>query len=348
MTVSSVALMGVGRLVQFQTDYGSFKHNAVIQSVDGNVITFTPAIPAGRYVVASQPILGRVYNPWIAGTEDKVRALFPDGDGICSPWETHTSNETDCPLLGAEVYPNDDVLFFRKPHLQQVYEGTVPTSEEIADPFIWKVNPGEIHTLFFNVHTRIVLSDVEVDYEEFTGTPGTIAKANVDLRIVKNWWQGGDQGGYAHAAIPNWVGELLVHDDTTFPETDQTIKYDDLKAPTIPVHDYVTSAIAAATSRQFAMIVDIPGDAAPGNYTATMTMKNSDVAIATRVITLTVLPFALRDHEVIRTAYHWPLNENGIVVHMSLDKWDVFEKDINLNAYCLSSENVMVVELRQA
>ena len=330
ITVSATNFMTVGRLIQIPINYGTSLHNAVIQSVVGNVVTFAPAIPPGRTAPAGGKIIGRAYNPWIPATEDKVKALFPDGDGFCSPWETHATNPIDCPLLSAVVHAGEDVLFFKKYHLENVYEGCVPTTGEIEDAFTWKGNPGEIHTLFFNVHTRIALPNVEVGYEQFSGPHGVIAKANVDLRIVKNWWQGGDQGGYDHAAVPTWVGELLLHNDTITPETDQTIKYDDLKAPTIPIQDHVTTAIAAATSRQFAMIVDIPADAAPGDYAGTVTLKNNGVVIATRVITLTVLPFALQDHDVIRTVYHWPSNEQGIVAIMGLDKWDVFEKDINL------------------
>jgi len=267
----------------------------------------------------------KFYNPW-SDNEAGIRSLFPDGDSFCSPWETHATNPLDCPLLDAGVHAGEDVLFFRKSHLEQVYEGCVPTEAEIDESFSWKGVPGEIETLFFNVHSRVALTNVAINYTQFSGSAGTIAKANLDLRIVKNWWQGSDDGGYAHLAVPSWVGELLLHDDTIPLETDETLSA--LKAPTLPIQDHVTTAIAVATSRQLALTVKIPSDAAAGDYNCTITLTADGGVNVTKVIILTVVPFTLRDHNIRRSLWFWPEFESGIVYHLGLDRWDVFQKQL--------------------
>lgn len=265
------------------------------------------------------------YNPWSAN-ESAVYAYFPDGQGASPTWATHALRPLDCPLLDAGIHPGEDILFFKKSHLEQVYEGCVPTAAETDADFVWKGVPGETVTLFLNVYSRVALSSVEVNYTQFAGAPGTIDKANLDLRIVKNWFQGGDDGGYGQLPFPAWVGELLLHDDTIPLETDQTL--DALKAPTLPVQDYLTTAIKAATSRQLALIVDIPPDAAAGNYTCTITLTASGGVSVNKIITLTVLPFTLKDYDEKRSIWYWPEFESGIISSLGLDKWDVFQKQL--------------------
>jgi len=323
LVVASTALLVANKAVQIPLDVGY--HATTIASVTNDTtVELTDALPAlPRHVHNGATITTRAYNPLIAQTETNIRALFPDGDGFCSDWETNATNPTDCPLLAAG---GDDIRWFKKGQLENVYPGYVPTAGDEAGPFTWRGAKGQVEPIFFNIYSRNALTGVQISVGDFTG-PGTIT--NVDnLRLVKNWWQGSADGGYALNTIPTYVGELLIQDSSVALETDPTLG--STKAPTLPLLDHVTMpTFAAATSRQFVLAVSIPADAVAGDYTATITLIADGPISETKDITLTVLPFALQDYSYERSVWLWPEFDDGIIVGHSLDKWDVFQKHLD-------------------
>ena len=312
---TSIDALGEGKYIFVGSGDGpNYQFNGAIDSVK---IWDDPAdlLPVS---VASFPRT-KFYNPWNANEADVI-ALFPDGDGFCSPWETNATRPTDCSLLDAGISPSDDVIFFKKPHLENIYEGCVPTSEEIAANFVWKGAPGQTESIIFNVYSRISLTNVSVTKTSLTGA-GTIPTSAMDLRIVKNWWQGSREGGYSFNAIPTWVGELLLHDDTIALETDETLGQ--FKVPTLPIQDHVTTAMAAGIARQFVLDVIIPLDATAGDYTCTITLTADGGVSVDKVITLTVLPFTLLEYSTERSFFHW---HEYLTPISGLNALDIFEK----------------------
>jgi hypothetical protein len=323
----------------------SDKFNGVIDSVKIYDESLLPAGDGG-YVRDGVPFPNKVFNPQDGGaTETAFRAIYP-ADGVCSPWETNATQPTDCPLLGAGVEPASNVIFFKRPHLESVYEGFVPAQGDIDGPYTYKGTAGEIETLFFNVYSRIALTNVVVTKTALTG-PGTIPTSAMDLRIVKNWFQAGHDGGYGRQNNPSWVAELLLHDDTIALETDATLGT--FKVPTLPVQDHVDTDIAAATSRQFALMVTVPPDAPAGNYTTTIRLTADGGVDVTKVLTLTVLSFALRASDKNRAIMLWHNNDTPYAQpsQQNLDIWDIIAKDfeslksIGINFPCLCCPNNM-------
>jgi hypothetical protein len=248
--------------------------------------------------------------------------LFPDGDGFCSTWETNATNPTDCALLAAG---GDDIRWFKRPHLENVYPGYVPTAGDEAGPWTWTGFPGETIPIIFNVYSRNALTGVQVSAGDFSG-PGAITNVN-NMRIVKNWWQGTDDGGYGHLAVPTMIGSMCVNDDTIALETD--ISLYTTKAPTIPDLDYAKTVLAAGTSRQFILEVTIPTDAVAGTYTATLNLIDDAAVNEDKIISLVVKPYSLRETGITQLYAIDPSSETGIVSTMGLDRWDIFDKQLD-------------------
>ena len=227
-----------------------------------------------------------------AGSLATLESLYADGDGFCKNWQTNVVNPTDCPLLGAGIEPTKDLIFFKRPHLQHVYPGYVPTEADIAGPYTWKGAAGEIETLFFNAYSRLALTNVVLTRSAFTG-PGTIPAANVDIRVVYNWFQGGPDAETTKTGVPAYVGELLLKTDTYQLEADPLLTQ--WECPTLTASNQVDTVFAAGPAKQFCLIIDVPSDAVPGVYTGTVNLVSApELVDETLTISFEVLPFALK------------------------------------------------------
>ena len=73
--------------------------------------------------------------------------------------------------------------------------------------------PGEYEPASFVIQAHEDITSLEVEATELTGEGGSITSDNVDIRVVKCWYQGGHDlgvGCYGRFLTP----ELLVKDDT--------------------------------------------------------------------------------------------------------------------------------------
>ncbi len=154
---------------------------------------------------------------------------------------------------------------------------------------------------------------------DLTGPGGVIAAENVDLKVVKIWYQSG--GGW-HSYFADQTGrmlvpELLLNDETLIrvdPETqDNYLRVDAPDGPhyvwisnplsvdipfnshTEPVADAETLQpfrLDAGAFKQFWVTIKAPGGTAPGRYDGTLTLSAGGHRVAIP-ISLRVLPFAL-------------------------------------------------------
>ncbi len=168
----------------------------------------------------------------------------------------------------------------------------------------------------------VICSPRDVDHAELkasnlTGKAGTIPAANVDLKIVKCWYQGGTawHSYFADVTGREMVPELLLNDenlirvDTTTKDNYLRVDYPEgpdymwisnrlavnipFNAETTPVTDAKTIQpfkLTAGEFKQFWVTVKVPADAAGGIYRGNITLSLMDVSIP---LSVRVLPFEL-------------------------------------------------------
>jgi hypothetical protein len=294
---------------------GRYPANAVIDELKIYDHSLLPVVPFPEYQ----------FNPAKPDTVSTFLKLFAD-DGFASNFETYQTQPADCPKLSDAIKPGQKVLFFQKPAFEQVYGNCVPQEAEINTQFDYQAPPGDFETIFFNVYSRVNLKDVTVTYTAFQGPNGTIPKANLDLRVVKNWFQAGRGHGTVAEPLPTYVPELLLHNDQIPLDTDTTLSQ--FKVPSLPILDHVQTKIGQYTSRQFAMIVNVPSGTPAGVYSSKVTLSAPGIANQSITLNLEVLPFALRDTGKKYTLMHTLDADRYYAYPMKLDIWDILKKDM--------------------
>jgi hypothetical protein len=294
---------------------GRYPADAVIDELKIYDHSLLPVVPFPEYQ----------FNPAKPETMPNFLKLFAN-DGFASNFETYRTQPADCPKLSDAIKTSQKVLFFQRPAFEQVVENYVPKEAEINNQFNYQAPPGEFETLFFNVYSRVDLRDVVVTYTGFQGTAGAIPKANLDLRVVKNWFQAGR--GYSTVAdpLPVYVPELLLHNDKIPLDTDTTLSQ--FRVPSLPKLDHVETNIRQYTSRQFAMIVKVPSGTPAGVYSSNVTLSSPGISNQIITLNLEVLPFALKDTGK-KYSITYGLGQSTIYAkRMGLDIWSVLQKDI--------------------
>ncbi len=314
--VDSEAMVADARIIVGQDHVlGGNPADAVIDELKIYDTSLLPVVPFPEYQ----------FNPLYPETEVTFRKLF-ENDGFCSNFETYNTQPADCPKLSDGIRPGKNVLFFQRPAFEQVYENYVPKEAEINTQFNYQAPKGEYETIFFNVYSRIDLNNVNVTYTDFQGSNGTIPKTNLDLRVVKNWFQAARGMSTFADQLPFYVPELLLHDDQIPLETDRTLSR--FKVPSLPNIDHAKTKINRYTSRQFAMILKVPEDAAAGFYLSMVTLKAAGIPAQKLKLNLEVLPFTLRDTGKIYTTWHALDNDRNYATKMGLDPFGILRKDL--------------------
>jgi len=305
---------------------------------DGKIILGqhqSPGYPA-EAVIAELKIYDRSLLPVVPFPEYQFNPANPDSmapflklfanDGFCENFKTYNAQPADCPKLSDAIKPDQNVLFFQRPAFEQVFENYVPQSTEINNQFNYQAPPGEFETIFFNVYSRLDLNNVVVTCSDFQGPKGTIPKANLDLRVVKNWFQAGRGPGTVAEPLPVYVPELLLHNDQIPLDTDPTLSQ--FKVPSLPLLDHVETKIRRYTSRQFAMIVKVPEGTPAGVYSSTITLSSPNISSQMITLNLEVLPFALRDTDKIYALTYSLDPDTFYAKRMGLDVFNIMKNDL--------------------
>jgi hypothetical protein len=230
------------------------------------------------------------FNPADPASVAAFKKLFAN-NGFFEDFETYNDTPADCQKLSDSINPGKNILFYQKPPFSRVYENSIPATDEITDVLAYQSAQGQFEDFFFNVYSRTNLNNVKVKVTSFIGPGGeSIPRENLDLRVVKNWFQDGT--GTQHEELPVYVPELLMKDDT-IPIDYANWTYRNL--PSFPQTDYAKTAMAQFTSKQFVIIANIPSNVQAGAYSATVTLSADGVPGINVQINLDVLPFTLRD-----------------------------------------------------
>ena len=250
---------------------------------------------------------------------EKIAALTNANraDGIKQPFET-VYNSADASLPDAALAAKEPVSFFQRAPFERVYPGDLPSADEVSDALGYRAAANDTESLFFNIYSQIDVDDVSITISDLKDAYGnTIVSAqDMQLMVVKNWWQRTESVYVTAPFIPVFVPELLMYDDR------YNFKYDDYDAGTeashswddlpdfpAPVSASVITELKAYASKQFMLNVRIPDMAASGNYTATATVTGDGLP-GSRTLTLSIdvqniaLPKADKDFIIYHRAQY--------------------------------------------
>ena len=175
--------------------------------------------------------------------------------------------------------------------------------------------PGEYEPASFVIEAHEDITSLEVEATELTGEGGSIPSDNVDIRVVKCWYQGGRDlgvGCYGRYLTP----ELLVKDDTLVrvedehnylkltsgeyvwvSEKDDTCSGQEIVPITDrPVRDRAILQpvdIPDGANKQFWLTIAVPDGAPSGFYTGSIELRTAAGVIGELQLRLEVLPIEL-------------------------------------------------------
>ncbi len=247
----------------------------------------------------------RIYAEPVFRSRDPKAAYIAAtrGDGIWQAHETIHDAARDAPRLDDGYRPAEDVFFWVTPPFAAVYEGSVPDPSEVVEAAgvaRYRAARGDAQTLFFNVYSRIDLEGATLSIGSLTGSGGAIDAASIDLRVVKNWWQA-SAGHERRYYPPVYTPELLLSDDRV-DLAGQVWSRDEL--PSLPVLGHAVTDIDAYTSKQFAIELAVPADAAPGVYSGVVGLSAPGLSERSLAVELEVLDIALEAPDKDFIVYH--------------------------------------------
>lgn len=204
---------------------------------------------------------------------------------------------------------------------------------------------GEFEPASFVIVPGGNLDKVELRASPLKGSAGEIPAENLDIKVVKTWYQDGT-AWYSYFADPSrreLVPELLLNDETLIRvdhekqgnqlrvgEEYRSISYPKEEAKTFfnyfaePVVDAPTLqpiTLRAGETKQIWVTLKVPVDAAAGTYAGTITLSQKGRTLGTVAVKARVLPFALPDPKT-----YYDLNRDFFVTIYSTGVLDLAER----------------------
>ena len=191
--------------------------------------------------------------------------------------------------------------------------------------------PEEYESVSFVVIPSRDIENLTVNSSDLESADGVIGAAEIDIKLVKCWFQGG--GGWTPGGVQTVKGkvlmpELLVNDDDLVrvdlekkqnllrvadPDTGR-VRYEDV---TVEANDGLTSElivrdapallpvdISASEVRQFWLTVRVPADAATGTYRGMLTVRSAGSTALDLPLRLEVHPFKLAPSMVEQSIFY--------------------------------------------
>ena len=203
----------------------------------------------------------------------------------------------------------------------KVLPGDTFLSGRITDEVSLTAARGEYEPASFVVSARESLKSLRVTARDLRGEGGVIPAADVDVKVVKCWYQGGSAwvGIHQNKSKRLLTPELLLNDDglvrvdhesrenylrLRFPEGEKEVWISDPtegKRSVLPIDEFPVKDspvllpvdIPAGTNKQFWITVRVPADAEPGKYGGTISLGTPEAAVAELKLHVRVLPFEL-------------------------------------------------------
>ncbi|MCU6712833.1 hypothetical protein M6D81_29435 [Paenibacillus sp. J5C_2022] len=236
------------------------------------------------------------------GTLENALQLAMDAGGAAGVWTDTPFIVYDVPALSPEK---------RLPN-------TIPTDGEISDQIRVVSAQGDFEASSFVIVPLADAASVTFTVNDLQGTAGTIPASEVDLRVVKTWYQGGTawQSYFYDDTKDVLTPELLLHDENLILVDHETKRnslrvdypagsqYVDISGSppaafssfTAPVEDsevLLPIELKQGESKQIWITTKVPSGTAEGIYTGTINMTADGVPAGQLTLKIRVFPFEL-------------------------------------------------------
>ena len=205
----------------------------------------------------------------------------------------------------AETYPSSPYIVWIIEPIgnEKVLPNTFPVPGIVGTKLSIAACPGEYEPASFAVHGFKALRDVTVEWGAATSGEFTLPPEQIEVHIVKCWWQAGV--GIADVKHPTLTPELLLK-DADFVHAEDETKHNRLRDPETPMDacELQPVFIPAGETQQFWVTVHIPEGTSPGTYTGRMTLKAQNAPEMVMPFTIEALPFAL-EPSVLRYSIYY-------------------------------------------
>jgi len=288
-------------------------------------------------------------------------------DGKKQPFET-VYNSADAAFPDAVLAAKTPVVFYQTAPFEPVYAGDLPDTATVSDTLSYTTAKNDTESLFFNIYSQLDADDVSITVSSLKDASGTtiIHAEDMQLMVVKKWWQLTGIGLGRNPFIPIFVPELLMYDDRyNFKHDDYDIgpkashSWDNLPDFPIPTTASVNTDLKAYTSKQFMLKIKIPDTVTAGTYTTTAIVTAADYW-GSRVLTLNInirdikLPKANKDFIIYHRAQypgspqlHQQRDFVGNQNYYLLELQDIFEHGFN-GVYAYGTDHSYITHIANA
>jgi hypothetical protein len=199
-----------------------------------------------------------------------------------------------------------------------IFEDTIiPTYKTFIDE---KVAQNETKTLSFVLKSTSNLSNITLEIPNLIGTNGTINSTNLDVKIVKSWYQN-DDVNFNDSSKKILIPELLLKDESGIKVENGSnflkdtsgnwINISENKSeklipdPSFKDGDMLKSfSLSQDKNKQFFITLKVPQNTKAGSYTGKLKVK-SNTSILTQIdIAIEILPFELEKSNLIHKIYY--------------------------------------------
>ena len=205
----------------------------------------------------------------------------------------------------AEAYPRFPYLVWIIEPIsnEKVLPNEFPVPGIVGTELSISTCPGEYEPASFAIYGFKALREITVECSEATSGEFTLPSAQIDIHIVKCWWQAGV--GVADVQHPTLTPELLLKDADFVRVEDETKRnmLRDAKAP-VDARELQPVFIAARETQQFWVTVHVPAGTSPGTYTSQITLSVQNAPEMILPFTVEVLPFTLAQPALRYSIYY--------------------------------------------
>ena len=205
----------------------------------------------------------------------------------------------------AEAYPSSPYIIWIIDPIsnEKVLPNGFPVPGIIGTELDLAACPGEYEPASFAIYGFKALRDVTVTWGEATSGEFTLPSSQIEVYIVKCWWQAGV--GVADVKHPTLTPELLLK-DPGFVSVEDEAKRNRLRDAAAPVDaaELQPVSIPARETQQFWVTVHIPEGTSPGIYTGRMSLEMENTPETELPFTVEVLPIRLEQPALRYSIYY--------------------------------------------
>jgi hypothetical protein len=202
---------------------------------------------------------------------------------------------------------------------------SLPTPGQVGNVLRITACRGEYQPASFCVHARKNIADLRLAATELKAEDAVIPAKSVDIRVVKCWYQAGEEDVYV-TKERRLVPELLLKDENLIRvdfenkqnylrEFDESGKEREvlISGPNSDNMKHIQPRdakelqpvnIQAGETRQFWVTLHVPEDANPGNYKGQIHLTAAGLPSTALILHLRVLPFALEKPQLEYSIYY--------------------------------------------